>query len=210
MVIGLSGVAGAGKDLFYELLSQQINVKRYSLADNLKRDVADFTLNKYKIHALNCSREEKETIRPFLVFHGSVMRQQTNGRYWTEMLQKQIEEENPDSRYQISHICITDIRYDDYKNDEVSWLKNEMKGKLIHISQYRIEEYQSKKEWPKKRLGRVFTKPANEEEKRNDPKLKETADFCIEWPRVGGEEKFQKDFILSSFALEAIKNLKLK
>ena len=62
MVIGLSGVAGSGKDTFYELLDEQINCKRVSLADSLKREVSGWTLKHYGIDALTCSREDKEKI----------------------------------------------------------------------------------------------------------------------------------------------------
>ena len=66
-VIGLSGVAGVGKDLFFQLLSKKINVRRFALADALKREASIWTYKQYGIDALNCSREEKEVIRRFLV-----------------------------------------------------------------------------------------------------------------------------------------------
>ncbi|MAF24569.1 hypothetical protein CL634_03200 [bacterium] len=201
MVIGLSGVAGAGKDLFYKLLSKEVDISRFSLADNLKEDVTNFTLEKYGIHALNCSRKEKEIIRPFLITHGSIMRGRTNGRYWIEKLQKQIEqEESPNS-----HICITDIRYDEYDKDEVYWLKTEMNGILIHISQFHnlINPGTGKYEID-------FLKPPNEMEEKNDPKLKKAADFCIEWPYHKGEGEVERDFILFPFAQRVVENFELK
>ena len=33
-------------------------------------------------------------------------------------------------------LVITDVRYDEYNNDEVDWLKNELGGTLVHLSQY--------------------------------------------------------------------------
>ena len=51
--IGLSGVAGAGKDLFYSLLSKRIPCQRFSLADGLKSDVRDWCIENYNIDGVN-------------------------------------------------------------------------------------------------------------------------------------------------------------
>ena len=37
-IIGISGVAGSGKDLFYNLLKEHINCERFSLADEIKSE----------------------------------------------------------------------------------------------------------------------------------------------------------------------------
>ena len=70
MIIGLSGVAGAGKDLFYSLLEQSLPCVKASLADSLKRETSEWCKEHYGIDPLRCTREEKDIIRPFLVFHG--------------------------------------------------------------------------------------------------------------------------------------------
>ena len=164
-IIGLGGVAGAGKDLFFTLLSQKLNVKRFSLADELKREAYPWCIEHYGIDPVNCSRREKETIRPFLVFHGSQKRNRTHGRYWIEKL-------NDDSK----NIVVTDIRYDDYEKDEVHWLKEELGGKLIHLRQY--EQIPDSNEGA---LLRHYKEPINDEEARNDPKIREKADYKIDW-----------------------------
>lgn len=170
-VIGLAGVAGSGKDTFFELLSKEINCQRYSLADGLKAEVNEWTEKSYGINALTCSRLEKEIIRPFLVFHAGIRRTQSEGRYWIEKLSKELDTRNQNS--QIIQV-ITDIRYDEYEKDEVHWLKEELGGKLIHISMYRRDE-----------KGKVIEKPpANSDEARNDPHLRDAADHFIEWPEV--------------------------
>ena len=71
---------------------------------------------------------------------------------------------NSQEKYKI----ITDIRYDDYEMDEVSWLKDELGGILIHISMIGED-------------GEPIP-PANPEEARNNPELIEKADFKVEWP----------------------------
>ena len=38
-IVGISGLAGSGKDLFFDSLSKKINAKRFALADELKSEV---------------------------------------------------------------------------------------------------------------------------------------------------------------------------
>lgn len=174
MYIGLSGVAGAGKDLFFSLLSKKVNCVRYSIADNLKKEVTEWCCDHYGIHPLTCSRAEKDLIRPLLVTHGTIKRGQSNGRHWIEALNKKIK--NNKNNLINSIVIITDVRYDDYPEDEVYWLKEELGGCLVHISLYDVVC----------RLNADFKKyvmPANEEEARNNPKLQNQADYVIEWPR---------------------------
>tara|TARA_Y100000593_G_scaffold25968_1_gene51647 strand:+ start:11931 stop:12500 length:570 start_codon:yes stop_codon:yes gene_type:complete len=162
MVIGLAGVAGSGKDTFYSILSSKIKAKRFSLADKLKEEVRPWCWKHYGIDPLNCHRHEKELVRDFLVFHAKHMREKTNGRYWVDKIDDEVRSST--EKYKI----ITDIRYDDYQKDEVSWLKNELGGCLVHISMVDLNGC---------KVG-----PANSEEARNDPKLIEKADFKVEWP----------------------------
>ena len=134
--IGLSGVAGAGKDLFFSMLSKKISCQRLSLADELKSDVKDWCINNYQIDPTSCSRKNKDIIRPFLVFHGKQKRNATDGRYWIERLQTKInslEKQVNNSPFEDMYCIITDIRYDEHDRDEVGWLKNELKGHLVHI-----------------------------------------------------------------------------
>ena len=177
-VIGLSGVAGVGKDLFYQILSSRVPCVRVSLADNLKKEAIDWCVKHYNINPVNCSREEKNLIRDFLVFHGTFKRKQTQGRHWIQSLEKSMSELDLKDK----NVVITDIRYDDYENDEVSWLKNEKEGVLVHIS--RTQDV------PVGAINRVVVKenipPANSEEARNNPKLIKAANFHVEWPTIKG------------------------
>jgi hypothetical protein len=175
MYIGISGLAGVGKDLFLKLFSEEISklhltCKRFALADELKNEINPILLSKHGINIFSCSREQKETVRHLLVSHAKIKREQTSGRYWINKLEEKIEREQKP----IDFVCITDIRYDEYENDEVSWLKNEKNGILVHISKYK--EVNGKK---------MFQNPPNDEEARNDPKLKSQADYKICWPHMG-------------------------
>ena len=198
-IIGISGVAGSGKDTFFELLSEEIDCRRYSLADCLKKEVNEWTEKIYNINAMTCTRLEKEIIRPFLVFHAGMRRTQTEGRYWIDKLDTEINEISPPKKDGVitrdistELQVITDIRFDEYDKDEVYWLKEELNGYLIHISMYKSDDD------PKKRIDKP---PANDAEAKNDPLLREKADYCIEWPELSPFDpkdlkKYVNDFIL--------------
>jgi hypothetical protein len=63
---------------------------------------------------------------------------------------------------------ITDVRYAEYEKDEIFWVKNILGGKLIHISM--IDNGK-------------FVPPANIDEEKNDPIIKENTDLFIEWEK---------------------------
>lgn len=166
-MIGITGVARSGKDTFYSILSKYFEEKgiksqRLAFADNLKKELNNLTKEKFKIDLFKCSNEEKEMIRPLMVAYGKCKRSQTEGKYWTSLLDEKIKELN---KLEILPI-ITDVRYIEYKEDEYAWLKN-YNGLLIHIS--------------RKLDDGTLVQPANIEEKSNDNKLKAVADFCICW-----------------------------
>lgn len=178
-IIGLSGVAGSGKDLFYDLLASQASCKRFSLADALKSEISPYIKEHFGIDPVSCTRDDKNLIRPALVAHGSLKRKQTNGRYWIEKLQPKMEKftfEATTSGTTPDFLVITDIRYAEYPKDESIWLKKEMNGTLIHISNFSMS----------RRL-QCFVQPANEEEAREDPKLQQEADYLVEWEMMNGD-----------------------
>ena len=181
-VIGISGVAGSGKDLFFTILSRYIRCKRYALADKLKVEVNPFCKKNYKIDLFNCNREEKDSIRDLLVFHGTHKRKLTDGKHWSKELTKVIKSDIKNDKLKPNElICITDIRYDQYPEDEIYWLKNLLAGELVHVSRYEMKLMDGKA-----RKTKVFVPPVNSEEEREDPKLKKAADHIVEWPTILG------------------------
>ena len=48
-IIGISGVAGAGKDFFFENLNKKIKCKRFSLGDELKKEIRSYCLQSFNI-----------------------------------------------------------------------------------------------------------------------------------------------------------------
>ena len=186
-IVGISGLAGAGKDLFFKVLSEKIKCKRFALADELKLELRTFCLLSYGIDPLSCSPQQKELIRPLMVGHALVKRNSTNGRHWIDALNQKIKEDVfqvfANSKEE-SVYCITDIRYNKFEKDEVYWLKEEMKGILVHITKFKME-----------RGKKVYSSPPNEEEKVQNPLLLKNADYVIEWEHVKGDEDKIKKFI---------------
>ena len=176
-VIGLCGVARSGKDYFCQFLLEEVkkqglSAKRYALADPLKEDLSPFLKEKCNIDIFHCSPQNKELVRPILVDYGKIKRVQTEGKYWTKIIEKQIFKDSPDLA------IITDIRYCIYKEDECHWLKNEMGGKLVHIRKF-SKNFEGNNE---------YVQAPNEDELTNDPILYKNSDYYIEWP------DFSQDF----------------
>jgi len=186
-VIGLSGLAKSGKDLFYKILSRQIKIKRHALADELKFALRERILKEDDIDILDCSSDQKDIVRPKLVEYAKKVRFSSKGRHWIETLNNKI---LPVSE----SICVTDVRYDDYENDEVHWLKNELNGILVHISKYEILNNNKK----------LFFEAPNEEERRNNPKLRDKADYIVEWPISSKQDPEEMEKELEPYVSEFV------
>ena len=188
--IGISGVAGCGKNTLSSIiikLLQRMDLpyRELSIANNLKQEVSWVSRELYGINSSNCTREEKNKIRPLLVAHGVIKRELSNGRHWVELLNKELA---PDKIN-----IITDVRFNEYEKDEVYWLKKEINGVLIHLSRY--DETKGK---------RVFFPPANEKERENDSLVKNEADFIFNWKTEGDHTK---KIISASHLLKWVKKL---
>ena len=188
--IGISGVAGCGKNtlstIIIKLLQRmELPYRELSIAKNLKQEVSWVSRELYGINSSNCTREEKDTIRPLLVAHGVIKRKLSNGRHWVDLLNKELA---PDKIN-----IITDIRYNKYEKDEVFWLKNEINGVLIHLSRY-DETNRERRYYP----------PTNEAERENDPLVKGEADFILNWK---SEKDDTKKIISASQMLKWVKKL---
>ena len=205
-VVGIGGCARSGKDTFAAILEMMLqkagkSVKKVSLAEPLKKQCDSFLTNNLGISAFTQVTEEKNIMRPFLVWYGDAQRKRTDGRYWVDLAEKVINETDFD------YYIITDIRYDHYDRDELYWLKKEMSGTLVHISRYEDQQARiSKVSAPI--VIKKFIPPANEHEMINDPKIQKNADFIVQWPTMLGyaEElttnpemvKYVEDFLQSS------------
>lgn len=165
-VIAVSGVARAGKDTFADTLAEVIKdnhpnlkVARESFAEPLKLELAHFVSEKFDKDIFNLQGMDKDLIRPLLVAYGQAKRMQTKGRYWLDLLIKKTSLSNPDI------VIISDLRF----KEELDWLRH-VGGKLIHVRRFDLKNGK-----------KLFVQPANSDEKDNDPLLKESADFKLEW-----------------------------
>jgi hypothetical protein len=135
-------------------------------------------LEKLGISAFTQIPEEKTIIRPLLVWYGDAKRKQSNGRYWVDIIDAAVEKSSAD------FCIITDVRYDFYDRDEISWVKDERRGMVVHISRYSSVRNRD----PKFPYGirRDFVQPANDHERENDPKVKVKANHAVEWEHIEG------------------------
>jgi hypothetical protein len=175
-VIGLSGVAGSGKDLFCDLCMITKNtslwpLKSFSIAGKLKEECFDFIYNKYGININTCSWEEKNAVRKILVAHGEIKRSQSRGSYWFDKLTQDITE----AKEKYKTIIVTDVRFAEYEYDEVQWIRDSLDGYLVHISKFSIDENVGLME---------VHQPANSSERENDPKVASLSDYQIEWENL--------------------------
>lgn len=170
--IGISGVAGSGKDTFYLLLQEaikkcnlNIRVERLALADLLKADMRDFLFKEFNIDILNpkTPRKDKETIRELLVVFGKIKRKLSNGKYFTDRIYNRCQTLMKNGIIPV----ITDIRYDEYPEDELWFIKEKLGGILIHIAMFKPDK--------------TVVAPANKDEEVNDPKLIRGSDFSMIW-----------------------------
>jgi hypothetical protein len=175
MYIGIAGVSRSGKDSLALELENTIRsytgktIYRTSLAQPLKEDCKDFIQEYLGLDVFTDNTEEKSIFREFLVWYGKVKRQQTEGQYWTQLLDKRVEQFQP-------NICIVpDIRYQQYEQDEVSWLKSKPDSVLIHLQRVAIN-------------GEIV-QPANMDETINDSIIQNSSDYKIIWPTFTDENK---------------------
>jgi hypothetical protein len=166
--VGITGVARAGKDTLFKLIQKHLGekglqVQRIALADPLKSELDSFLIERFGISAFTEVPQEKELIRPMLVAYAKVKRISSKGTYWTSIAQKKVE----DCLSKGIVPVITDVRYDQFPEDELWWLKTKNNGVLIHISRVDTE-------------GKII-QPPNVDEAENDPKLKDGATFGISW-----------------------------
>jgi uncharacterized short protein YbdD (DUF466 family) len=164
--IGIAGNASVGKDTLCKYLIQEfkkthdITAKRCSIAgDTIRKDLKSLVLKKSGINIENATPKEKELVRPIMVEYGRFMRNQTEGRYFIEEIEKK-------KNFGANFIpIIPDIRYSEYQFDEAYWLLKERDGLLVFLERKGI-------------------KPANKFEELNNKKLKKVANMVINVPTL--------------------------
>ena len=189
--IGIAGVARSGKDTFADLLQEEIQnyvsdsctIFRSALAKPLKDDCAEFLKEKLGLDVYSSETEVKSTFRELLVWYGKVQREKSNGKHWTKNFEVRAVNAEAD-------VCIvTDVRYQQYEQDELHWLKTRNKGVLIYIQRTDAN-------------GKMVP-AANMDEKINDSILRESADHIVNWPTFVGSDKLDR---MKEYAVQAFQN----
>ena len=179
-LIGIAGVAGSGKDTFAQIIkklfeSNGFEVNCFSFAKKLKEEVAEVSKNMYGIDTTNCTREEKNLVRPLLLAHGAIMREKTKGQYWINGIKDLVSNDKIN--------IITDVRFCEYECDEVDWIQSN-NGIVVHITRFFEENGE-----------RIYISPDNEYEKRNDKTLKNKANYSFCWPTdISKQKKYSEKF----------------
>ncbi len=174
-LIGIAGNGFSGKDTLYLILEKilkesKIETDRVALADPLKSQVSAFVREHFNgISVFTKNKKEKEFLRPFLVVFGKLKRQISNGKFFTDLATPRLLENIKSNILTI----VTDIRYMYYETDEVSWLRDN-KGLLVYIERVLPDG--------------LLVQPANEDERENNEKIKQIADYKLVWPTTENEQ----------------------
>ena len=138
ILIGVGGFARAGKDTFVKVARKILTENGYSseklaFADALKNEIGPFIKEFYGIDVWTDNTEEKTLIRPLLVAHGCQKRIQTNGKYWVDKVDEQIEKIAGVRDMKKHVIFISDCRFP----NEVTWAHERWGGWFVHLKKYR-------------------------------------------------------------------------
>ena len=166
LIFGISGIARCGKDTLGKHLIAKLQKSGFptipiSFASVLKYDLDPFLKEKVNISAFTENTQEKEIIRPLLVAYGTNVCRKIDPDHWIKKIEKQVKA----SINSKIIVVITDVRYE----NECKWIKDNG-GFMIHLS-------------------RMGQKPANFEEKVNDPIVRKISDHKIKWKTFSDEKE---------------------
>ena len=174
--IAIGGVARAGKDTLCQIIQSHLKTKtkRIALADALKLEMDPYLRSHFGISAFTSNPEEKKLVRDLFVAHAAVRRRQTQGTYWTKLVTPELHASIANGEVPI----VTDIRYSEYDEDELFWVKFNG-GLLVHLAR-------------RDKDGQLIC-PANTDEMNNDPKIRANAVCALTWNTHDTQEEMKKD-----------------
>jgi hypothetical protein len=143
-IIAVGGNARSGKDTLannlVDILAElNIKAKKVSFAYALRESVDDFLLRELGISAFTEDKEEKDIIRPFLVFWGTDVMRGRDQNVWVKKIQKFLK---PDSVN-----IISDLRF----TNELDWVK-EKNGVSVMLSRKAVNPANKYEEEENKKL----------------------------------------------------------
>ncbi len=188
IVIGVGGFARCGKDTFVKVARKILTDNGYSstklaFADALKAEIGPFIKEYYGLDVWSDNTEEKTLMRPLLVAHGCQKRIQTNGTYWVDKVDEEIERMKVVRDLSKHVIFVSDCRFP----NEVTWVHQRWHGWFIHLKKYTFEYFL--KNDLTHRQEKVFDVAPNDEEAKNDPICEKNADFRLELENIISREQ---------------------
>jgi hypothetical protein len=160
-VIGLGSIARCGKDSCFNILSKYLNAKRFSFADELKEALNPLCMKYHGISAFTQNDSAKNVLRPLMVEFGCSVRA-CNRRAWIDKVKIKMEAE---LRNGYDYFVITDLRFDEFEDDEYSFVKKELNGLVVNVDRI----------MPNGKL----LEPSNMVESRNYYKIKDKSDVSL-------------------------------
>lgn len=169
-IIGVSGNATSGKNTLARILASKLPKSCvYSLANNLRCETEGF-LSKFGHNVWSEKSEEKSKFRNYLVEYAEIIRQSTKGQYFWKLLKREVEWNNLAVPFDFA--IISDVRFDEFENDEVWWVKQN--GILVYIEAYKNGS----------KIG-----PANYKEAENEGKLAAKCDKLLIWDHEAKDDE---------------------
>ena len=176
IVIGVGGFARSGKDTFVKIAKKILKENGYNpiklaFADAVKEDMDAFLKENYNISAWTDDTEDKKIIRPFLVAHGCGKRLQTDGKYWIDKVNEEIERIHCEDV-----VFVSDCRFP----NEVDWIHEKLGGWFVHVKKYSEIPLSSAGGQQGDGTFKKFDDAPNDEEAKNDPLCEQKADYKLE------------------------------
>lgn len=185
-VIGVAGYAQAGKDTFCIIAKNILEKngfksKQYSFAEQLRNEVDPFLSGVCGVSAFTQNVDEKTDIRDFLVWYGTTWWRKRDPKRWIRAVDLRLKTDA--NKFDVA--LVSDVRY----SNEGEWIHS-WGGYLVHVSAYRMHPRIPTSSFddgpgPDEPLVKSFFVAPNEQEKINDPKVKNAADYKVEWEAKG-------------------------
>ncbi len=165
-IIGICGLCRSGKDTFANLLQaiSPRNFVRDAFANRLKQGLSSLVNTEFGWDIYELTGKNKEIIRPIMISYGKAWRE-IDENHWVKIIDDNYDMLNDKTS---STLIITDFRY----LNEYQYFKDKYGEDFVLVEVIRVDS----------------THEIPQEEKINQPKLSQVADYKVEWETVGDSE----------------------